>query len=329
MMKRTLAVALALMCGLLTWTLAESVPGSTPEVAPMITFMPNDAQVPPVEAPEASPEPGVAASATPTATGAPGVTASMSPEGTADPGNVVSATPEAATEPGIATSATPEATVQPTAEPTPEPGRLAGLIIGIDPGHQAHGNYKKEAVAPGSRQTKAKVSDGTEGVATGIPEYVTVLEIAFKLREALLEEGATVYMTRETHDVDISNQERAAMMNALGCHLVLRIHCDGAESRSPRGIGLFVNESFPISAESFRAAECLLPRMAEATGANPRGVFESDTYTGLNWSQVPCILVECGYMSNPDEDRLLNDPVYQYRLATGMVEGICDYFGRG
>lgn len=211
---------------------------------------------------------------------------------------------------------------------TQAPGRLSGLKIGIDPGHQAHGNREKEAVAPGSKEKKAKVSSGTSGVRTGISEYVTVLEISMKLRDALVAEGAEVYMTRESHDVDISNQERAKMMNDLGADLVLRIHCDGVDSRSVNGIGMFVNKSYAISAESKRAAQCLLERMAEATGAKARGVTESDTYTGLNWSEVPCVLVECGFMSNPDEDERLNDPEYQQRLAEGMVEGIADYFGR-
>ena len=236
--------------------------------------------------------------------------------------------PAATTEPIAAPE--PTATAAPTPEPTatPEPGRLAGLKIGIDPGHQAHGNNEKEAIAPGSKEKKPKVASGTKGRKTGIPEYMTVLEISFKLRDALEAEGAEVKMTRETHDVDISNQERAIMMNEWGADLVLRIHCDGSTKKSANGIGLFVNKSFPISKESRRAAEAILPRMVEATGAKKRGVYERDTYTGLNWSEVPCILVECGYLTNPDEDERLNDHDYQLLLAEGMVEGICDYFGR-
>ena len=213
----------------------------------------------------------------------------------------------------------------PVPEDVPFEGRLTGVKIGIDPGHQAHGNNEQEAIAPGSRQTKAKVSSGTEGVRTHIAEYVTVLEIAFKLRQALESEGAEVYMTRESHDVDISNQERAIMMNEIGVDLVLRIHCDGSDNHSTTGIGLYVTATGPIAEESYKAATCLMPRLCEATGAREFGIYRFDTYTGQNWSTVPCIMVECGFMSNPEEDVKLNDPAYQQLLAEGMVEGICDY----
>ncbi len=204
---------------------------------------------------------------------------------------------------------------------------LSGVKIGIDPGHQAHGNSQKEAVAPNSSQKKAKVSSGTAGVATRIPEYVTVLQISLKLRDALEACGAEVYMTRETDDVDISNQERAKMMNEYGVDLVLRIHCDGAENRSKHGIALYCSRSNSIAEESYRAAEAILPKVCEATGAKPNGIVSNDNYTGQNWSTVPCIMVECGFLSNAEEDRRLNDEDYQWKLATGLTDGIVAYIG--
>ena len=207
--------------------------------------------------------------------------------------------------------------------------RLSGVKIGIDPGHQAHANWDKEAVAPGSSKMKAKVSSGTEGVKTHVPEYALVLDVAFKLRDALEALGAEVYMTRESNDVDISNQERAIMMNELGVDLVLRLHCDGSEKKSTNGIGMYVTATGDIAEASYRAAQCLMPRMTEATGARAYGIYQFDTYTGLNWSTVPCILLEMGFMSNPEEDVKLNDPAYQALLVLGMVEGICDFTGRG
>ena len=68
--------------------------------------------------------------------------------------------------------------------------------------------------------------------------------------------------------------------------------------------------------------------MVEATGAESDGIFRRDSYTGLNWSEVPSILVEMGFMTNEEEDYKLNDPAYQDQLVAGMVEGVCAYMGR-
>ena len=226
-------------------------------------------------------------------------------------------------------TATAASTAEPTATPEPtQTPRLYGLRIGIDPGHQEHANSEKEPVAPNSSETKAKVSSGTAGVSTGVAEYITDLEVALKLREALEAQGCEVYMTREVNDIDISNLERAEMMNELGVDLVLRLHCDGATDKSANGIGMFVRATGEKQEESEAAAKVLLEAMSEATGAKARGVFLRDTYTMNNWSIVPCILVEMGYMSNPEEDEKLNDPAYQDLLVQGMVEGIARYFER-
>ena len=148
-------------------------------------------------------------------------------------------TPEATAEPE--TTEEPTATEEP--EPTPEPGRLAGLTIGIDPGHQEHANNEKETIAPDSKEKKPKVSSGTSGVSTRIPEYITVLEISFKLRDALKAEGAEVYMTRESHDVNKSNQERAKMMNELievakerDIQLIVETHSDHVLNTALRAV---------------------------------------------------------------------------------------------
>ncbi len=204
-------------------------------------------------------------------------------------------------------------------------GILSGHIIGIDPGHQAKGNSEQETIAPDSTETKAKVSSGTQGVASGVPEHEVNLNVSLMLREALENLGATVYMTRETADVDISNQERAKMMNELGCELVLRIHCNGVSNSEHTGIGTYVRATGEGADESALAAEYVLDAMCEATGAKRDGVFLRDTYTGLNWSTVPSMIVEMGYMSNPEEDMLLNDPEYQEMLVTGMIQGIIQF----
>ena len=207
-------------------------------------------------------------------------------------------------------------------------GRLSGIRIGIDPGHQTHADMSLEAIAPGSSKQKFKVSGGTSGYASGTMEYKLVLDVGLQLREALKAQGATVYMTRTTNNVNLSNQQRAMMMNKKKCHLVLRLHCDGEDTHTKHGIGLYVGKSAKSAAASYKAAEALMEAMLSATGAKRYGIFKSNNYTGLNWSAVPCILVEMGFMSNAKEDMLLNDPAYQQKLVDGMVNGICSYVGR-
>jgi len=205
---------------------------------------------------------------------------------------------------------------------------FSGLVIGIDPGHQAKGNSEQEPVAPGSNETKAKVSSGTQGRASGVPEYVTNLEVSLKLKDALELLGAEVHMSRTEHDVDISNIERAMIFNEANADVVLRIHCNGSSNEEAEGIGLYVTKTGDVAAESYAIAEVLLDSMAEATGAEKDGVFRRDTYSGLNWSEVPSIIVEMGFMSNKEEDMKLQDPEYQQKLVDGMVTGLARYYGR-
>lgn len=202
---------------------------------------------------------------------------------------------------------------------------LQGLKIGIDPGHQAHANTQQESIAPGSSETKAKVASGTRGVATETPEYQVNLEVSLLLRDLLTALGAEVKMTREENDVDISNQERAIMMNEWGADFVVRIHCNGSSDHTASGAGTYVRKTGTAAQESEELGRCLLNAICEATGAKKTGVYKRDTYTGLNWSTVPCVLVEMGFLTNAEEDRRLTDPEYQRLLVYGMAQGMLEY----
>ncbi len=221
-------------------------------------------------------------------------------------------------------------------EPTPEAGEaireecvLKGWRICIDPGHQAAGNAEMEFCAPWNEERKAKCTSGARGNFTGTDEYVLNLSIAQKIREKLSALGAEVYMTREIHAVDLSNRERAEAANRFGADITLRIHCNSAETETVEGIELYVRgegdgtaEYRKRSEDDFQKAESLIQFLCAETGAVSRGVFRSDAYTGINWCQNTCIIVECGFLSNEREDRLLNTEAYQERLA----EGIKNYF---
>jgi N-acetylmuramoyl-L-alanine amidase len=83
-----------------------------------------------------------------------------------------------------------------------------------------------------------------------------------------------------------------------------------------------------VYAESRRAAQTVQRALREALGFPDRGLQERSDFTGFNWSDVPVILVEMGFMSNPTEDRLLATSAYQRRAAVGLCRGTLRFLGR-
>lgn len=218
----------------------------------------------------------------------------------------------------------------PTPNLTEIPQQKKGIVIAIDPGHQAKGNYEKEPVGPGATEQKTKVSSGTQGVSTKVPEHEFTLELSLKLRDTLVAEGYEVVMTRETAEVDISNVERAEIANEAKADIYIRIHADGADSEAANGISvLYPSENNPyvaeLSPDSKRLAQEVLDEMCEATGAKKRGIIKRDDLSGTNWAQMPVILIEAGFMTNKAEDERLQDPEYQAKLVQGIVNGIEEY----
>jgi N-acetylmuramoyl-L-alanine amidase len=76
-----------------------------------------------------------------------------------------------------------------------------------------------------------------------------------------------------------------------------------------------------IFAASLRAARAVQKASVAATGARNLGIVQRSDLTGFNWANVPAVLVECGFMSNPTERRLLQSDAYQWKVARGLVAG--------
>ena len=207
-----------------------------------------------------------------------------------------------------------------------------GRTICIDAGHQRYGNNALEAIGPGSSIRKPKVTSGTEGKYTHKAESEVNLETAKKLKNILISRGYKVVMVRESQDVNISNIQRAEIANKSNADLAIRIHCDGSGNSALHGYFILTPSSSnrflssSIVNSSLRLTKCLLPAIQKATGANNRGISYRDDLTGTNWSKVPTVLVEMGEMSNKQEDYALSTPAYQEKMATGMANGIDDYF---
>lgn len=214
-----------------------------------------------------------------------------------------------------------------------KPNPREDILISIDPGHQSEkvDMSAQEPVAPSSGETKAKATGGTKGRFTGVPEYQLNLDISLKLRDALTELGYKVIMTREDNETAISNKERAELANDSGADISIRIHANGSEDSSTNGalamVGSKTNPDVGILYDdSYKLASLVLDEYCKSTGMASQGVVTTDTMTGINWSKVPVMILEMGFMTNQQDDTNMQDPDYQTKMVQGIVKGIEAYY---
>ncbi len=209
----------------------------------------------------------------------------------------------------------------------------ASHVVCIDPGHQAHGDSTPEPNGPGSAVMKARVTGGTHGTTTGVYEYQLTLNVAAQLQAELQRRGYTVVMTRTSHDVNISNKERAQYATAAGAEITIRLHANGASSASASGaLALAPSARNPyvsaLSAGSQLLSQDVLASYCAATGMKNCGVQLSDTMTGINWCTMPVTILEMGFMTNPADDVNMENAAYQSKMVTGIANGVDLYFGK-
>lgn len=206
------------------------------------------------------------------------------------------------------------------------PGGKAPVVC-LDPGHARTPNLTMERIGPGSSVRKIKDGGGAPG------EAVVVLEIAWKTRALLLQRGYRVVMTRTGAEFDYGNGgniARAQFCNRRRAALMLRIHADGSTNPALHGAAMLYPAwhrgwTDDIYRPSRQAAAIVQRQLVRKTGALDRGLVARGDLTGFNWADVPVILTETGFMSNPRERRLLQSDWYQWRVARGLAAGVASF----
>ncbi|BAF58543.1 N-acetylmuramoyl-L-alanine amidase [Pelotomaculum thermopropionicum SI] len=192
---------------------------------------------------------------------------------------------------------------------------LAGRVIVVDPGH---GGYDPGVVGK-----------------SGALEKDIALSVGRRLAANLGQAGAMVLMTREA-DTDLSDpgtvgltakkredlSRRVALANDNKADLYLSIHVNSFTSPRRRGAQTFVQ---PGSAESKKAARFIQEELARVLEGTGRRINEVDFYVTRN-ATMPAVIVEIGFITNEEEEKLLQDPAYQSKAAWAVFAGTVKYF---
>lgn len=191
---------------------------------------------------------------------------------------------------------------------------LSGKVIVIDPGH---GGNDSGAIGP-----------------TGVMEKTVTLNIALRLQKLLEAEGATVYMTRST-DTEVSPkganasdieelQARCDVANNHDADIFISIHNDSFTNGAAKGTtGYYYSRG---SAKSRDLADKVRSGVIDQIGTQSRGTQSCNFYV-VKHTDMPATLVEVAFISNPEEEKLLNSDDGAQKAAQGIADGIADYFG--
>lgn len=193
---------------------------------------------------------------------------------------------------------------------------VANRVIVVDPGH---GGIDPGAVGP-----------------SGILEKDITLIIGHKVSRLLGEAGAAVIMTREA-DVDLSDPgsgsllekkrqdlaRRAAYANERKAELLLSIHVNSFPSSKWWGAQTFYLRN---SQEGKRLAELIQAELIRVLGNNNRRQVKPEVYYIMQNTNMPTVIIEVGFISNPKEEALMADPIYQEKIAQAIYAGVVRYF---
>ena len=146
------------------------------------------------------------------------------------------------------------------------------------------------------------------------------LQVAKKVESKLKDKGIDVKMSR-TSDVFYSLSERAEMANDYGADVFVSIHQNSADNTSAKGIETYYDKN---EIEDKPLSDDIQNEIISETGSKSRGV-KNARFAVLVQSNMIASLVECGFISNETEVKMISNPQYQDKLADGIVDGIVSY----
>lgn len=212
------------------------------------------------------------------------------------------------------------------------------IIIAIDASHQEKGGdlEKEEPIGPDAEEKAKGFSEGTSGTVSGLTEAELNLSVAEKLKKQLEDRGYEVYMTRDNKESDLSESERAKNVNASGAQILISLHANGGEDSTEKGVEVMApsyenpywKDRTGNIKKSNALADIILQSYCEETGLNAKGLYNVDNQILLNWSEVPSVVLEMGFMSNESDDAYMAEEEHQQEMAEGIADGIDLYFGR-
>lgn len=204
------------------------------------------------------------------------------------------------------------------------------ITIVIDPGHSSTGTPGNEPVSPNSSITKLKDGLGATGKYSNIEEHKTNMSVALLLKKELESKGYNVILTKESVEQSKSNIERAQVGNKNNADLVVRIHADACEDSSVKGASIHVPANNNFTSNFYEISKSygskIINTYAQEVNMKNRGVIERNDLTGFNWSKVPVVLVEMGFLSNKEDDMFVSNDENHPKIAKAIANGIYKCF---
>ena len=202
----------------------------------------------------------------------------------------------------------------------------SNITIVIDPGHSSTGTSGNEPVSPNSSTTKLKDGLGATGSYTNIPEHKTNMSVALLVKKELTSRGYNVILTKQDVAESKSNIERAEVGNKNNADLVVRIHADSSENSSISGASMHVPANNEYTSSFYKISKSygtkILNTYVDEVGIKNRGVIERNDLTGFNWSKVPVVLIEMGFLSNKEDDNFVSNTANHPKIAKAISDGI-------